>query len=369
MSFGIDLARPLRFLPGPAAPAIDPGALRRLLIVKTSSIGDVVHALPVASALVDRYPALRITWVIEDAYAPLVTGHRAIDRIVRWPRMSASRMLSRDAGLRSDLRSAIASLRKDRYDLALDLQGLARSAWISLLSRAPLRLGVAGQREGSHLVAFGVPPRGKSRHAVDRYLAAAWHLGAVPGPARFDLPVTAADVSLVAARLPPADTSSKGRIVALTPSASSSRKSPPPPLWREVAAALSGAATVVLIGHESQRVSHRRIAAGLDCLDWTGETTVGEAVALLARADLHIAPDSGPLHVSAALGRPTIGLFGPTDPDRTGPHGQLGDVIARSAICGAACWVACRSAARCLAAIDPREVIRQARRVLDRATA
>jgi ADP-heptose:LPS heptosyltransferase len=306
--------------------------------------------------------------VAEDACAPLVTGHRAVDRVVRWPRMRAADLASPDPAARSALRAAIASLRAEPYDVALDLQGLARSAWIQLLSRAPIRLGVAEQREGAHLVAFAVPVPSEARHAVDRYLAVAAHLGAAPRPVRFDLPVDAADACRVASRLAAsARSTAKPKLVVVTPSPSSLRKAPPAAWWREIVRDLAASATVVVIGDAARRARHRDIGGGIDCLDWTGETTVGEAVALLARADLHVGPDSGMLHVSAALGRPTIGVYGPTRPEDTGPYGAIADVVQATEACDVLCRVACRSAARCLAAIDAGEVIRRARRALDRA--
>lgn len=368
MSGGIDLAGTLRRLaPGPAAPALEARSLRRVLIIKTSSIGDVVHALPVAAALKDGIPGVRLGWVVDERHADLVRGHAAIDRVVLWPRMDASR-LRRPLRHAAALRGAIAALRAESYDVALDLQGLARTAWIALLSRAPVRLGLERLREGAHLVAYEIPARAAGRHAVDENLAAARFLGAPDRPVRFGLEPDAAASARIAARLEKAGIAGEALLV-LTPSASAAWKSPGEAWWRAVARELAELGTVLLLGHEGQRSRHRRVAAGLPVVDWTGTTTLAEAVALLARADLHVGPDSGLLHVSAALARPTIGLYGPTSLARLGPWQQAEAAMAGVGSCGMLCSLACRSAARCLERIAPGEVRRGAERRLSRSTA
>lgn len=120
MGQGIDLIGTVtRVAPERPAPAIDGETLRRILIVKLSSIGDVIHALPLATALKRRYPAVHITWAIERWTAPLVTAHPAIDRIVVFPTMA--RWPVRPRLWWSELRRAIDDLRRERYDIALDL--------------------------------------------------------------------------------------------------------------------------------------------------------------------------------------------------------------------------------------------------------
>ena len=153
---GIDLLGTItRVVPERNPPASDRSRLRTFLIIKLSSIGDVAHDLPVASALRQRFPSARISWVAEEWTAPLVIGHPVVDRVivcptmVRWPAPTGLWL--------RQLRGAIRELRSERYDVALDLQGLARRAAVAALSRASLRIARAGQREGSHLVSYGVP--------------------------------------------------------------------------------------------------------------------------------------------------------------------------------------------------------------------
>jgi lipopolysaccharide heptosyltransferase I len=338
--------------------------LERILLVKTSSLGDVVHALPAAVALRRLDPTPRITWVVEDWAADVVDGHPAVDRVVRWPRMRTPRSAPELCGWIRALRAAARDLRSERYDVALDLQGLAKSAAIVLLSGAPRRLGIEGQREGAWLVARAVPVRAPGRHAVEENLLAAAHLGAPPAPPRFELAVdprarAAVEDRLRAERLP------AGRpLLVVSPSASTPRKSPPVALWRSVVAELCAAGSVILTGTSERRRAHAEIAAGAVCRDWTGTTSLRELVALLDRASLVLAPDCGAAHVAAALGRPVVSLYGPTPPARLAPYGQEDRVIRRPGLCTPACGVACASGARCLAAIDPREVRAAALRAL-----
>src|SRR6476620_9896873 len=129
MGQGIDLLGAFtRIRPESPPPFIDGSRLRTLLLIKLSSIGDVVHALPTASAIKRAYPSLRVTWAVEEWTAPLVADHPAVDRVVVFPTLVA--WPSRPATWTRRLRSAIHELQAERYDVAIDLQGLARSAAI-----------------------------------------------------------------------------------------------------------------------------------------------------------------------------------------------------------------------------------------------
>src|SRR5262249_51605690 len=146
MGQGIDLLGSVtRIRPEWPPPSIDGSRLRSLLLIKLSSIGDVVHALPTASAIKRAYPSLRLTWAVEEWTAPLVIEHPAADRVVVFPTLVS--WPSRPVAWVRRAREAVRGLQAEQYDIALDLQGLARSAAISLLSRAPLRIARAGQRE------------------------------------------------------------------------------------------------------------------------------------------------------------------------------------------------------------------------------
>src|SRR4030095_13606030 len=161
-------------------------AMRRVLIIKLSSLGDVAQALPVASALRKRFPELRVTWAVEERCAALVHGHAGVDRVITIPSLSWGAV---GRGWSAACARALRAVRAERYDVALDLQGLLKSSVVALWSRAPVRLGVTPQREGAALVSRAVAVRVGRCHSVDRYLDAAAFLCASRQPVRFGLVV------------------------------------------------------------------------------------------------------------------------------------------------------------------------------------
>lgn len=362
---GIDLLGTItRVVPERNPPASDRSRLRTFLIIKLSSIGDVAHALPVASALRQRFPSARISWVAEEWTAPLVIGHPAVDRVIVCPTMVRWRA---PTGLwLRQLRGAIRELRSERYDVALDLQGLARSAAVAALSRASLRIARAGQREGSHLVSYGVPLPQRSLHAVDEYLHVAASLGASAEHVTFNLPVGEEARHSVASLLATHGLDADVRPIVVNPSSVQRWKRWSPASWAMVIDALGTISPVVLMGIGSDRRANAEIAhrAARTLIDLTGQTTLAEAVALLDRALLHLAPDTGTVHIAAALGTPVVCVYGPTEPRRVGPYGQAAGVVHHRDRCGTWCPAYCRRSRACLDAVTPAEVIARAQEVL-----
>ncbi len=347
-----------------AAP-IDLSKLRSLLIVKMSSIGDVVHALPVAVALRRRYPHVHISWAAEDWTAPLLHGHPAIDRVVVFPTMRWGRVGA--LWLRS-LNDAVRSLRSETYDISVDLQGLMKSAAVALLSRAPVRIGVHEQREGAHLVSRGLPRASGRLHVVEDSLRCAELLGAPPTPVSFALPVQPEAVTSIARRLAELRIPTDAPLIAINPSASVAWKTWPLRHWARVADALSAAGTVILIGGSEQQSQHAALVrqATRPLHDLTGRTTLTELVALLDRCAIHIAPDTGSAHIAAALGRPVVSLYGPTPVWRKAPYGYEDLVVHGNAQCGVGCPRFCLRGRRCLPTA-PDEIIARARHALTHA--
>jgi lipopolysaccharide heptosyltransferase I len=338
--------------------------LRHILIIKLSSIGDVVHALPVASALKLRYPEARITWAAEDWTAPLVTGHPAIDRVVTFPAMMG---WPRQPGhWWSQMRGAIRTLREEQYDAAVDLQGLAKSAAISFLSKAPYRLARAGQREGAYLVSTGVPMPDDPIHAVDEYLLVAQALGAEVEPVEFRLPISTEARASVERLLLAAGVAADDPVIVVNPSAAQAWKHWPSERWSQVIDGLADLGRIVVIGTTSQASAHAAIVASADSqpIDLTGRTTLGEVAALLERARLHLAPDTGTVHMAVALGTPVVAIYGPTSAVRVGPYRQPASALSHGEPCGRLCPTVCLHSRRCLSAITAVEVIDRARQLM-----
>jgi lipopolysaccharide heptosyltransferase I len=341
---------------------------RRLLLIKPSAIGDVVHTLPVAATLHRRYPNLELDWLVEEEAADLVRGHSAISEVVvsgrrRWERQLCSpRHLL--ATLR-EIRALVAFLRGRRYDAVLDLQGLFKSGLYVLATGARIRIGFAEGREGAtwfltHRVT--APPQ--PVHAVERYLALAAAVDATEPVRDFHIAL-AAEVEAAAAsrvaRVP------RPRAV-LHPAARWRTKLWEPDGWRRVAAALQGAGCgVIFTGGRQDVPLVEAIVRRLEPppLSLAGRLTLKELAALLGTVDLMITVDSGPMHIAAAMGTPVLALFGATDPLRTGPMGP-GTVLRHALPCSPCLRRRCRipERYRCMRDITVEEVLEAARSLL-----
>ncbi len=309
--------------------------VQRILIIKPSSIGDVVNALPFLSSLRQRYPDRHIAWLVEEEAAELLLGHPLLDRVIvsgrkRWGR-EVRTPLRGSVALR-EMASLIAELRQGRYDLVVDLQGLLKSALMVACAGARYRVGLAGAREGSERVLTHVVPLPAGPlHAVDRYLEAARFLGADPLSKAFVFPSRPEDDVMAEALLAEADVTPDNPVIALNPQARWRTK-----LWEEERFARLGealarrhGARILVIGSSSDLLSARHLASRMNPVPFVaaGRTDLKVLIALLKRIDLLVTVDSGPMHLAAALGTPLVALFGPTDPRLIGPYGGDGVVL------------------------------------------
>jgi lipopolysaccharide heptosyltransferase I len=329
---------------------------RRLLIIKPSSLGDIIHALPVVSALRRRFPSAGLTWLVKREWAEVLEGNPDIDEV-----------MAVDLSLRG-WPEVIQRIRAGGFDLVVDLQGLLRSAILARVSGAPVRVGFANGREGSPwFYTDRVPVPAGDMHAVDRYLLVSRFLGApqkAPDLSDFPLPADPAADDRVAALLASEHVRSGTILVAMNPTARWDTKQWPSGSFLATADRLqAGDARVVLIGSvEDSAVGAQAIREmRTPPIDLMGKTTLKELIAVLRRARVLVTNDSGPMHLAAAVGTPVVALFGPTDPARTGPYGP-GHTALRSGVPCSPCFSRrCTNVTRleCLTAISPDEVIRQ----------
>jgi len=291
---------------------------RRILIVRLGSLGDIVHSLPVLASLAESFPDWELDWLVERRWAPLLDGIPCLSRILRldtlgWRREPLA------AGSWRELRDAVGTLQQRSYDCALDLQASIKSAAACFLSGAREILGfetpwlkepACGVFYTRRVAATGTV------HIVEANLALAAALGARPGPARFPLPP--GNPALLPAGLP------VDGCAVVNPGAGWLSKLWPAEGYAQVCDALAREYSLPVVlncgpGEEELAEQVARACGRSRPIPYSGE--VPGLIALLRRSRLMVGPDTGPVHLAAALGVPTVGLFGPTDPLRNGPYG------------------------------------------------
>ncbi len=337
---------------------------KSILVVKLSSIGDVVQALPVAAALRRRFPDAYIGWAVGPAAAEVVRGN---------PHLSETLVVGGsgdEPGSRSvppvsaplRLRRA---LREKEFDLALDMQGLLKSALIAYLSGARDRIGFRNFQEGTFLFNNRrIVPDRRDVHAVEGYLGFAWAVGAEAEPLDFTIATSEADARAAEELL-----SGRDEVAALIPGARWESKRWPAARFGAAADAMREefGLTSVVVGGPDDRVLAQEVAeaARSEMVDLTGETTLKQLAEVFRRCRVVVGNDTGPLYISFAVGVPTVAVFGPTDWRRLGPYGE-GHVKVRAGLdCGPCRRRRCHPL-RCMEAIGTEQVVGAVREVLDR---
>ncbi len=299
------------------------GSPKKILIVKPSSLGDVVHSLPFLNAVKSGFPKAEIHWVIARGLEGLLEGHPMIDRLIiinkdDWKRPAKAGKTAAEIG------RLFRSLRDERYDLVVDLQGLFRSGIITAATGAPMRIGFEEAREGSRFFYNRRVRGGRETHAVDRYLKIAEALGCDAGEAVFPFPVVkreAGEASELRASL-------QGYAV-MVPGARWETKVWPAENFGRIASALPWKTLVVGSRADSEKAEAVVRASGGKAISVAGKTSLGELIEIMRGARLVISNDSGPMHIAAGFNVPVVAMFGPTSPRRTGPYGK-GHIIIMS---------------------------------------
>ena len=318
-----------------------------------SAIGDVIMSLPFLVALRRARPEAHLTWLVEEAAAPIVIDHPGLDRVIVFRRKTWIRNIRPGKWRRAagELRGFMKELRGREYETVVDLQGLFKSGIMTWLSGGRHRLGFDRTREGAHFfLNERLAPYDPDRHAVLRYLDVARHLGAdaaeTPDPALLRFP---GEKVLVEGWL--ADV---GRpLVVLNPGAGWRSKLWPVDSWRETCRLLAGDCGIVLTGGAEDREVNQGLADSLSRVtDLTGRTDLRALAEVFRLADVVVSPDTGPMHLAAAVGTPVVALFGPTAPWRTGPFGP-GHTILRTGISCSPCFNRKCRAPKCMTGLTP----------------
>lgn len=334
----------------------------RILIVRTSALGDVVHALPVLTALRRHLPAARLGWVVEEGMAPVLAGHPDLDellvvRLRRWRRLSVR-------GL-GELRGFLAALDRFAPEVVLDLMGNHKAGAISALTLADRRIGAARRyrREPSSAVWISQPVVPRGIHAVDRMLSLLDALGLPPEPADFGAEKLfregpEAARTLLAAHPEP--------FVLLHPGAGWANKRYPADWWGKAARLLQariGLPTWVAAARGEETLAAAVETAGAGAVRTVPAPDLPTLAALIRRARLMLGGDTGPVHLAHALGTPVLMLMGPTDPERHGPYAAPEHVLFKRLLCSF-CYQRLEEAKACLLEIPPHRVAERAAELL-----
>jgi lipopolysaccharide heptosyltransferase I len=301
--------------------------IRKVLLIKTSSLGDIIHFLPCLRPIHDLYPDAKISMLIQKEYAGLLRNNADIDRFFFYEPLSAGNMSSLQNAVK-----LIKSLRREQFDVVIDYQWLMRTSMIAFLSGAPERIGLQNWKEPSHLFyTRKVYVNHEHIHAVERNIHLAEALGARIEKVEFPLTIDSSAQASVHNLL--GDTVD---YILLIPASRWKTKNWPEQHFASLINKLN--MTCVLTGGKGDRAIIDRIkAASTSAIDLCGKTDLQQLTALIAGAKAVVSSDSGPMHIAAALDVPLVALFGPTNPVKTGPYGwQTGNnmkVITSNAPC------------------------------------
>jgi heptosyltransferase I len=324
---------------------------RKVLIIKPSSLGDIIHSLPFLCVMHERFPDAAIHWVVAEGSEGALYGHPMIAKlwIIRKDRWKKIGSVKETIGELSGLASA---LRRENFDIVIDLQGLLRSGMIAGATGCPVRVGLSDSREGSDFFYTHKVDAGNEIHAVDRYLRVAEALGCDIRNVRFPLPPTreSAGIAKIKEEL--------GDYAVIVPGARWRSKRWPAERFGELASMLKIRSVIVGSGADAQAAELIAEKSGGKSVSLAGRTELGELISLIRGARYVITNDSGPMHIAAACGRPVIAIFGPTDPRLTGPYGADHIIVRKPADCAPCRMKKCNDM-KCMKEISVGDVYRE----------
>jgi len=336
----------------------------KILILKPSSLGDVIQALPVLRLLKLHFNGAEIFWWIDSALAPLLEGDPDLTGIVRFERKRWGKPQHWQEMLRS-----IQWLRAQKFDLVIDLQCLLRSAAFAWLANGKFLIGLDEVREGARgFYDLAVPRKSFHTHAADWYLSVLPQLG-VPVHKNFNwLP----ERPQISAAVKSKWKTGGAKWIVLQPGARWSNKRWPVEYFSRLVSLLAekfSDTRFAILGSGEDKPLGEIIscAAPERILNLCGETSLPEMVEWIRLCDLMVTNDTGPMHVAAVLGKPLVALFGPTEPRRTGPYGQLENVLRIELPCEPCMKSVCtwKNPMECLTAISPAMVFERAQKQLN----
>ncbi len=370
----------------------------RILLIKPSALGDVVHTIPVLVKLRARYPHARIDWLITPENADVVRHHPALSNVVLFARRDFSKHGQKWRAILGFF-DLLKQIRRARYDLVVDMHGQVRSAFFALISGARVRIGFdrpikfsrtisgehdlrnipnrgwRGAREGSWIAyTHRIPIRTLDVHAIDRYLWVGSLLGFDDEPPDLAIHLSPETVQNVQKLLEQHGVPASKPLVVLVPGT----------IWETKHWTIDGFAgvarhflregfAVALAGTKRDEARCQQIAAAAPgTCDFCGKTTPADLAALIQRAEVAVTNDSGSMHVAAALDKPMVSVFGPTNPVHIGPYQRPKSVVRVDLPCSPCNYRRlnqCPFGHACMKQVTSAMVVECARKILESASA
>ena len=298
--------------------------VKNILIIKPSALGDIVHSLPFLSVVKKKFPHAKIDWVVAHGLHKFLEGHPMIDRLWvikkdQWKKIDHFNHTVKEI---NELRK---NLKASRYDVSIDLSGLLRSGIISFFSKAKIKLGFKESDEGSVFFYTHKIHGSMKIHAIDRYLEIAKFMGCSID--KINYPFAPFDPD------PPILKKLPKEFIVMSPSAGKPANRWQAEKFGRLAARLL-LPTVVIAGPSEAGIAEQVVAASNGkALSVAGQTGLKDLVALIDKAVFFVCNDTGPMHIAAALNVPVFAIFGPANPVRTGPYGNIHTVIQKKMDC------------------------------------
>ncbi|MDR1695513.1 MAG: lipopolysaccharide heptosyltransferase II [Endomicrobium sp.] len=305
----------------------------KILIVQPSRIGDIVFSLPVLAAVKRKYPKAKISWIVDERCAELLEGNPYLDKIFIWNRKR------RSLSYYSDLRR---HLRKERFDLSIDLHGLFKSAMLVSLAGAKYKIASSstnGMREMSWLFSKEIKNPDADAHCVERHMSAAQYIGC-GGETEYPITISQKDIDSVKEKLK-SENAGLDKIIGIHPGGGWVSRRWDPYKFAMLANRLKNdlGAEIVLVGGKEGGSSEKGLNeeitadAGVKITDMTGKFTLKELCAFFKICKVFVGNEAGPMHIATALGIPAVAILGPTNAKRTGPYKGNTKVIQHQVSC------------------------------------
>jgi heptosyltransferase-1 len=298
--------------------------IKKILIIKPSALGDIVHSLPFLANVKKKFPRAKIDWVVAHGLHKFLEGHPMIDNLWVIKKDQWKKIGNLNHTLK-EINELKKGLKASEYDVSIDLSGLLRSGIISYFSKAKIKLGFKESDEGSSFFYTHKIHGSMNIHAIDRYLKIAEFMGCSID--KIDYPFAPYDPC------PPILNDLPQNFVVMSPSAGKPANRWPAEKFGRLAARLL-LPTIVIAGSAEADIVQEVVAhSNESAISIAGRTGLKDLVALIDRATFFVCNDTGPMHIAAALNVPVFAIFGPANPVRTGPYGAIHTIIQKKMDC------------------------------------